>query len=191
MIVLAGGIGAGKSVVARILRLKGFGVYDCDFEARRLMESDATLRRSISKIAGNDVYLPDGTLNRKVLAIRIFASSDLREAINAMVHHAVRESIGNWLGRNKKNVFVETAIAAQSGIANMAEEIWLVVASEETRLRRVGTRDERTPDEIRQIMLAQAREERLLAESGVNLLKIENDDNSDLLGRLSEILPNL
>lgn len=188
MIVLAGGIGSGKSVVARMLRLKGFGVFDCDFEAKLLMHSDPRIIEGIKKIAGDDVYSDSGRLDRGRLASVIFGDKEARDRINVLVHEAVRNRIGEWLKENTANVFVETAIAAESGIADKADAIWLVDADEETRIARVKFRDGRSEDDIRRIMDAQRAEEELLFSNHRNLVKINNNPADSLLEQINFLL---
>lgn len=189
MIVLAGGIGSGKSVVARILRQKGWGVYDCDLEARRLMETcGSELKRSLIAIAGEDMYNADGRLDRRRLAAGIFADAGLRKEINEAVHSAVKDDIECWLAADSRNLFVETAISAESGIAQSADEVWMVEASIPTRLERVKRRDARKEEEIGRIMKAQQDEDRRLAALSVPLRRIENEEGQSLLLQIDTLL---
>ena len=185
MIVLAGGIGSGKSVVARILRLKGFGVFDCDYEARVLMETNKHLIQSIIDIAGDDVYSAGGKLNRQKLSALIFNDIEIRDRINKVVHAAVRSEIVKWLKEDPANIFVETAIAAESGLAGMAEQIWIVKASDATRISRVMARDGRSEENIKSIMHAQAEEEDRMKKSNVLIKKINNDSSDMILEEIN------
>ena len=56
---ITGGIGSGKSGVSELLRIAGIPVYDCDSEARRLMNTSPTLREALTTLAGEDVYASD------------------------------------------------------------------------------------------------------------------------------------
>ena len=185
MIVLAGGIGSGKSVVARILRLKGFGVFDCDYEARVLMETNKHLIQSIIDIAGDDVYSAGGKLNRQKLSALIFNDIEIRDRINKVVHAAVRSEIVKWLKEDPANIFVETAIAAESGLPGMAEQIWIVKASDATRISRVMARDGRSEENIKSIMHAQAEEEDRMKKSNVLIKKINNDSSDMILEEIN------
>lgn len=178
MIVLAGGIGSGKSVVARILRLKGWGVYDCDLRARCLMQEDEALMDSVKCLAGEDAYDENGSLRRALLASRIFSDQELRAKINGAVHAAVRADICAWISQAPQNIFVESAIASQSGIAAEADAIWLVVADASERLERVSLRDSRSEEEIRRIISLQEEEERELLMLGKPVERIFNDADS-------------
>ena len=184
MIVLAGGIGSGKSVVARILRLKGFGVFDCDLEAKRLMEADTALICKIKDICGEESYL-NGRLNRKAVSSKIFNDEVLRKCVNSVVHEAVRNSVDSWCKKDPRNIFVETAIAAESGLASMADGVWLVTASPETRLARVKSRDGRSEEDILKIMSAQLQEEERLLKQPSQVTLIPNDPSDLILSNIN------
>lgn len=188
MIVLAGGIGSGKSIVARILRLKGYGVFDCDLEARNLMENDPSLRDKLCDLAGKDIYTSAGKLDRSLLASRLFGDISLRKKINHAVHSAVRTLIECWLEESCFNIFVETAIPAESGIADCADMVWMVEASAETKMARVKNRDNRSEGEIKRIMDAQAFEEGMLKEKGILTLYLSNNEGDTILNRIDLLL---
>lgn len=190
-IILAGGIGAGKSVVARSLRLMGYGVYDCDSEARRLMHESEEIRRVLVEVGGNDIFDASGVIDRKRLAAIIFADSDKRKLVNTAVHQAVRDDIIRWCGQSERNIFIETAIASESGLAKMADEVWLVDAPVDERIERVETRDSRSREEIMKIIQAQRLEEDMLRKEGVRLRVISNGKEDALLSELEELVGTL
>ena len=194
MIVIAGGIGSGKSVVARMLRLRGYGVLDCDSEASLLMNTSPAVIEDVRRVSGHDVYREETVegsrklaLDRKLLASRIFSEEEVRKEINRTVHRAVRERIEEWLGESKANVFVETAIAADSGIDRMAGEVWFVTADKAVRLERVLGRDNRTREEVERIMEIQEKELERLEASNVKIRIIRNNPDSNIMDRLREL----
>ena len=73
LIAIAGGIGSGKSVVSRILRAMGNKVYDCDTEARRLMDNDENIKCRIKECIAPEVILADRSIDRRRLAAIVFA----------------------------------------------------------------------------------------------------------------------
>ena len=93
LIGITGGIGCGKSVVSRICRLRGFDVYDCDSEAKMLMDNDPLLKSAIVEILGRDILLSDGSLDRKIMAALIFSDDCKRRKVNTAVHSAVKADI--------------------------------------------------------------------------------------------------
>ena len=76
IIAITGGIGAGKSVVASILRHAGFGVYDCDMRAKLLMNTSPAIRQALVGRFGPEVYSENGDLARAVLSSIIFNDKD-------------------------------------------------------------------------------------------------------------------
>lgn len=188
MILLTGPIGSGKSVVAGILRLRGFGVFDCDVEARRLMQSSPELICEVREAAGENVYSADGILDRRRLAEIIFSDEEIRRKINSAVHSAVSGRIREWLSESPENIFVETAIPVSSGLAAMASLIWLVEASDEVRLHRICRRDARPMEETEAIMRAQEEEFSALKLLEVPVLTISNNPESNLLYQIDNNL---
>lgn len=187
MILLAGGIGSGKSVVARLLRLKGFGVYDCDTRASWLMEHDDNLREELREAAGKEVYDTSGRLDRKYLGEKMFVDCRLRKEVNRVVHSAVRKDIRSWLEEDKANVVVESAIGSESGLLDEAEEVWLVVASENERLSRVLQRDfHRSKEDVLRIIKVQENEETSILQSGKHVVSIYNNPENALMPQIEE-----
>ena len=99
---LTGGIGAGKSVVSRILRTMGYPVFDCDSEARALMDADSRIKERIAAeiaaeaIAGSDI-------DRRRLAEIVFADAAKLEILNSIVHAAVKERLAQWVESEVKS----------------------------------------------------------------------------------------
>lgn len=176
---ITGGIGSGKSVVSRILRCNGFDVYDCDSRARNLMESDKELRNELIAKLGNSLYKEDGHLNRTYLAGVLFSDFKVREFVNSIVHSAVRKDIKK-IAENKRGLFfIETAIPATGGIDRLCSLIWEIISPEYLRIKRVESRDQLKPDEIKKRIEAQKNElDRMKVKE---IIKIENDDRHPLL----------
>lgn len=185
---ITGGIGAGKSVVSRMLRLAGKEVYDCDSEARRLMEQPGgEMRGRLSAICGDGIYGTDGTLDRSRMAGLLFSDAGVRERVNAVVHGAVRadiirrrESLGE---RGCTEMWVESAIMATSGLASMCDVIWIVTAPDDVRLERAVARGGREEDILRRIEVQKAEEE-AIARCGVPYVCIDNSGRVSLTEQL-------
>ena len=136
-IAITGGIGSGKSFVCDILRRRGFGVYDCDAAAKRLMATDKDLQRELSQLVGNGVYI-NGVLQKSVLAQFILESEDNKQAVNHIVHPAVA---ADYLSSGCQ--WLESAILFD---ANFDQRVTFdiiigVVAPDEVRTERIMTRD--------------------------------------------------
>lgn len=139
---ISGGIGSGKSVVARIVAAMGYEVYDCDLRARAIMES-AEIMSALLDEFGESIFDSDGRLLRPALAAIVFADSQRLSTLNAITHRAVRDDLAAWASGlcDRSRIFVETAILYQSGIDSMVSQVWEVEAPRETRIGRVAARN--------------------------------------------------
>ena len=80
---ITGGIGSGKSTIAQALRQRGFSVYDCDEEAKRIIVEDEAVRKAIVGLLGEKAYV-DGKYNTAYVAQRVFEDAGLRKQLNAI-----------------------------------------------------------------------------------------------------------
>ena len=189
---ICGGIGSGKSVVSRILRLRGEAVYDCDLEAKRIMDSSEEVLDALTDRYGEAVCPRGGPICRPELAGRIFGSDEERIWLNGLVHRLVREDVECWYvavkadGRDR--CFVESAILASSGLAAMCDEVWLVTASDDVRVARVVQRDSLSEEAIRSRIRSQQEEVRLLESAGIPIRIIDNTGSVSLLSRIQELI---
>ncbi len=191
IIGISGGIGSGKSVVSRLLRLRGEAVYDCDMEARRLMDSSAEVLRELNIRYGEKVCSPQGPINRTELAQRIFSNDTERQWLNRLVHRMVREDVSTWakslFAAGHKRCFVESAIPATSGLTAMCSRIIIVESPESLRIARVRDRDGLDESSIHQRILSQQEEDRLTRESGCQVITICNDNITSVLASIDHI----
>jgi dephospho-CoA kinase len=91
MVGLTGGIGSGKSTVARLLTERGAVVVDADAIARMVVEPGRPALAALAEAFGTDVLLPDGSLDRAALAERAFVSDETRKQLEAITHPAIGE----------------------------------------------------------------------------------------------------
>jgi len=140
---VTGGIGSGKSEACRIFQLLGGRVLDTDSIAKNLSDTDKAVKARIRHIAGADVYLPDGALNRKALAKKIFSDDNLLKRINEAVHPSVIQ----YIEREKEKIakagkvtltFVESALVYESRIEKLFDYIIDIHANENTALQRTS-----------------------------------------------------
>ena len=179
IIAITGGIGAGKSVVASILRHAGFSVYDCDMRAKTLMNTSPSIRQSLVEKFGKLIYCENGEVNKTVLSNIIFNDNDALAFVNSVVHPAVYDDIVQWSHcQDKSPVFVETAILQESGLDAMVDEVWNVIAPVEIRIERVIKRNATTRERVQERINAQ--QDRV---KGINkkVVEIVNDGVTPLL----------
>jgi dephospho-CoA kinase len=152
---LTGGLGSGKSTVARMLRELGAEVIESDELGRALMEPGQQAFQEIVRVFGKEVLLPDGRLNRARLAEMAFKGGRVKE-LNAIIHPAVIEAQRRWMeevfARDPAAVAVVVAAlifeverdARESGEANAVfmelrkriDRVVLVAASDDTKIAR-------------------------------------------------------
>lgn len=190
LIGITGGIGAGKSVVSRILRLQNYPVYDCDSRARVLMEESEEILIALKARFGNECVLADGGLDRGLIASRVFSDDEERLWLNSLVHAEVRRDIGLWRNGSYAGIcFVESAIMFSSGLDRMCDEIWLVDAPEATRVERAMNRGGITKENLLRRIEAQHSEFDLLPQNKVR--RILNDETSSLLEQIKQLITNI
>jgi dephospho-CoA kinase len=139
---LTGGIGSGKSTVAREFQRLGVPVYDSDKEAKQLMETSTETRNAIIGLLGRNAYNGKGQLNRGYIAKRVFKDHQLLEQLNAIVHPAVRSHFSKWTTmQDAPYVIQETALLFENDLVWNYDKIILVTAPKEIRIKRVMERD--------------------------------------------------
>ena len=145
---LTGGIGSGKSTVARIFEVLGIPVYKADDEAKRLMTKDATLRSNIISSFGKASYTND-ILNRKYLSEQVFNDSEKIKLLNSLVHPATLKDAAEWMEKQKAPyVIKEAALIFESGSEKMLDYVIGVKAPLALRIERTIKRDNVTSDEV-------------------------------------------
>lgn len=187
LIGITGGIGTGKSVVSRILRLKSFPVYDCDSRARMLMEDSERILESLRCRYGSECILPDGKLNRTLIASKVFTAEEERLWLNSLVHAEVRKDLEMWANSSPGGIcFVESAIMVSSHLDRMCDEIWLVEAPAELRIERALKRGGISRENLMLRMESQRFEFDMLPEEKVK--RISNDGSLSLLSQITELI---
>ena len=185
---ITGGIGSGKSVVSRLLRIMGYSVYDTDSEAKRLMESSLEVVQKLSECFGRDIY-HNGRLNRGLLSSRVFGKSDKIVLLNSIVHPVVRfDFYRGSVSIYDELCIVESAILFESRFDELVDEVWTVTAPEELRIGRVRQRSGLTEEEIKKRMAAQLSEEEKQRRAAHI---IWNDGNVSVIHRVLSLLKSL
>lgn len=160
---LTGGIGSGKSVVARMFGVLGVPVYAADGRARTLMQEDARLREAVGARFGDGVFR-DGQLDRAALAAVVFNDDEALHDLNALVHPAVRADFDHWAaGQEAPYVLMEAALMAENEGWRRFDRVITVACPEAERIRRVIQRDRTDEARVRARMRHQATEEQRLA----------------------------
>ncbi len=150
---ITGGIGGGKTRVANIFRKLGATVLFADRMASDLIDSRKEIRARIEKALGGSALLPDGRLNRKKVAEKVFSDPRLREKLNAIVHPFVLKMIAERISRFRREpsgplIMVEAALLYEARAVRLFDYIIVVDAPEDVRISRVTERDRSTRPEV-------------------------------------------
>jgi dephospho-CoA kinase len=171
---ITGGIGSGKSTVARVFETLGVPVYNADDAAKRLMQEDPELKEKISLLLGDESY-KDGQLNRSWISENIFGKPDKVQALNALVHPATIKDAHEWMSKQTTLYSLkEAALIFESGSEKELDYVIGVYAPEELRIQRVMKRDDTTREAIQQRMRNQLNEEEKIKRCD---FVITNDDH--------------
>jgi len=138
---LTGGIGSGKSTVARVFNVLGIPVFMADDAGRAILDDDAEVRKALTVRFGTAIYR-NGIVDRKALASRVFKDTAALKDLNDIVHPVVRHAFRKWsLEQRAPYVIMEAAVLAESEGYKAFDRIIVVSAPEELRLQRVMARD--------------------------------------------------
>ncbi|NCC72770.1 MAG: dephospho-CoA kinase [Sphingobacteriia bacterium] len=181
---LTGGIGSGKSLIARIFKMFDVPVFDADFEAKSLYQEIGTMEE-IRQLFGERVF-DKGVIDRKVLASMVFSEQSMLNKLNQLIHPKVRSLYTNWVGKNLKAPYVvyEAAILFETGYYQKLDKTILVVAEEELRIRRTMNRDRKMRAEVLHRMSRQWPDERKIPLAD---FIIHNNDNDLLLPQVYDV----
>ncbi|MBR9920814.1 MAG: dephospho-CoA kinase [Bacteroidetes bacterium] len=153
---LTGGIGSGKTTVARIFSMYGIPVYYADDRAKGLMNEDPVLRKKIRTLLGPEAYGNEGKLDRQYVASQVFADKAKLQKLESFVHPAVFEDSIRWHEAQKSPYTIkEAALLYESNSYKDLDKIIVVEAPDALRIKRVMERDETTEEAVRQRMANQ------------------------------------
>jgi len=178
IIGLTGGIGAGKTTVARLFEEQGYGVYNSDMKAKELMTNHPQLKKQLIDLLGDEAYIGE-ELNKKWIAEKIFSDTELLKKQNVLVHTAVRENFEAWAKRQKGSFCIrEASILFESGSYKTCDYTVVVTAPDEIRLQRAALRDGTGTEEIKKRMKYQFPQEKLIELADFQII---NDGNREIL----------
>lgn len=184
---ITGGIGSGKSTVARVLEHMGFPVFYSDKEAAALMDVDPEIREFLKRLTGEEMHT-NQRLDRKKLAACLFNNKEMLNAVNAFVHPLVRKKFEEWTNHQHAQVlFNEAAILIETGSHERFDKLVLVTAPIEIRIERAMLRDQSTRDEVLNRMANQWSDERKIPFADA----IIRNDGTPILRQIEQLVDYL
>ena len=153
---LTGGIGSGKSAASNWFELQGIQVVDADIVAREVVEPGQPVLNQIQQQFGDWVLLANGELNRRALREHIFKDPTARQALEAITHPAIRQSIIQQLNEaTSPYVILVSPLLFETNQHELTNHTLLIDATEQLQIQRASQRDGQNIEQIQKIIQVQ------------------------------------
>ena len=165
VIGITGGVGAGKSeILSHLKEHCNCRILMADRLAEELEQPGQDCYDQLLALLGREILQEDGRIDRKKMASRVFADKSLLEAVNAMIHPAVKQAILQIIRDEKEAarrdyLFIEAALLIEDGYAEIVDELWYIHTEEEVRRQRLKASRGYTDEKIDSILREQLSEE--------------------------------
>lgn len=170
VIGLTGGIGTGKSTVSAYLAEKGCRIIDADRISHQMTKKGSPCLTEIEEAFGKEVFLQDGSLNRKKLGEVVFSDPEKKEKLEQIITQRVMEKtlaeVEACRRKQERIVVIDAPLLFECGMQNDTDENWLVVCEKKIRFARIAARDGLNAEEIQERMRNQmpTRQKEMLAD---------------------------
>jgi dephospho-CoA kinase len=172
---LTGGIGSGKSTIARLFELIGCAVFYSDDVAKEIY-FDEDISPQIIALLGKEAYLSETEINKKHISSKIFSDTNVLHQLNAIIHPAVISRFKAFKNNNPdKLVIKETALLFEAKLESQVDKIVLVAAKDELRIQRVMKRDGLSHEDVVKKMNAQLPQEEKILRADFVITNNEED----------------
>ena len=181
---LTGGIGSGKSTIAKIFEVLGIPCYYADEAAKKLMNQDPELRNQLIHHFGDQAY-QGAELNRAYIASEVFNNKEKLELLNSLVHPATIRDADQWMKRQHTPYAIkEAALIFETGSERWLDKVIGVYSPEELRISRTMTRDQVSLEEVIDRMKNQMDEEKKMKLCD---FVIHNDEQHPLIPQVLQL----
>lgn len=183
---ITGGIGSGKSVVSRLMKVMGISIYDSDSEAKKVMKNSHTIREKLISLVGKEV-VKDGKINKEVLTKYIFSNTENTKKVNAIIHPEVISHFKSWIEKNnhKHIIAVESALLFESDLHLMTDKSVVITTPLETRIKKAMQRDNCSREQVTERIKAQSSDDEKLSKADFHII---NDDCTSLTKQVWELI---
>ncbi len=179
---LTGGIGSGKTTVAKQFEALGIPVYIADVEAKKLMHKSKVIKRKLIQLFGKEAYV-NGVLNKHFIADIIFNDKTYLQKMNAIIHPRVARHFEKWiLKQDAFYIIKEVAILFENGGHTACDYIITVTAPKNLRIKRLLMRENTTENKILAIMKNQWSDEEKIKHSHYVI------DNIDIVSTKNQVV---
>jgi dephospho-CoA kinase len=186
---LTGGIGSGKSTVAKVFETLGINVYYSDERAKELYFLPQ-VKPQIEQLLGKQAYLNDTTLNKSYISQKIFSDVDLLKKVNAIIHREVKNDFNQFAEKhkNEKYILKESALLIEANLLTTIDKLIVVTSTLALRKERIIKRNKLSEEEINQRISQQLPDEEKVKLSD---WVIENNEENLLIPQILNIHQSL
>ena len=157
---ITGGVGSGKSTVLDILEQNyGATIIQADLVAKELMEPGQASYLAIVREFGEEILMPDRTIDRGKLAAIVFADEEKRLLLNSLTHPLVEDETKKRIAASEGLIVLEAALPKEAGFKRLCDSVWYIYVPEEIRIERLMASRNYTREKCLQIMASQLSEE--------------------------------
>ncbi|UNU76076.1 dephospho-CoA kinase [Corynebacterium pseudodiphtheriticum] len=193
IIGLTGGIGSGKSTVARILQEHGFPIVDADLIAREIVEPGQPALAELAKEFGEAILNADGSLDRGLLASRAFTTKDTTQRLNDITHPRINQRTQELFDEARENgaeaVIYDMPLLIDKGLNKDMDATIVVHAAEHVRLERLTTKRGLDVDDVRRRINAQIDDE--TRKQYADILLDNNGTEEDLTQQIAQAVDKI
>jgi dephospho-CoA kinase len=184
-VALTGNMGSGKTVVCRFFEMLGVPVFYADIEAKKLYENPLIIQK-VKTLFGKEVITPDGSVDKKALAAKVFSDKAKLKELNNIIHPKVHKMFDQWVKQHKRKPYCiqEAAIIFETGGYKRFDKTILVHAPEDVLVERVMKRDAISRTEVLDRLKNQMSQER---KKELADYLLPNDNSMLLIPRILEI----
>jgi dephospho-CoA kinase len=189
IIGLTGGIGSGKSTVAKLFETMGCAIYNSDDRAKALY-FNPFIKKAIIHLLGDEAYVNETTIDKNFISKKVFSDTNLLHQLNDIIHPAVKQDFIAFKENFPPKTFIikETALLFEASIYKDVDYSVLITAPLQLKIERVMKRNAVSIAEIEKRMQAQWTDEQKIPLA--NFI-ITNDDTSALIPQVNSIITKL
>jgi dephospho-CoA kinase len=194
IVALTGGIGSGKSTVARMFEDEGAYVIDFDYLARVVVKPDKPAWRDIVDYFGPEILSPDRTLNRSALAEIVFSDDESRKALEGFTHHRIFEESDALVKAIKRKdpcsvVIIDFPLLFELSLNEKFDKVILAYVPRGVQIKRIVERDGLTKEEVEKRLNVQIsiEEKRSLSDYIINSEEGLNDTRNQVRKVIHEL----
>ncbi len=155
LVGLTGGIGSGKSTVAKVFEILGSAVFNSD-EVAKQVYFDTKIKQEVIDLLGEKAYKNNSEIDKTYISQQIFNDTRLLQKLNAIIHPAVIEAFKKFIAIHPQKIIIkESALLFEAKLTDELDKIIVVTADENTRVKRVIERDKISSELVAQKIKSQ------------------------------------